>query len=69
MNWHEKSNNSDLFYCVNNECNVITFRLSNLQNNDCPKCKMSGAIVRTAKLLNLGIRDESPKKQEPNPAA
>ena len=53
-NWHLKSRDKDLLFCVNDECNVITFveTMANL----CPKCHEPGSLVRSASILPLGIR-------------
>ncbi len=68
MSWHGKSENSDLFFCVNVDCNIITFRIGGLGTNLCPKCNIQGALVRTASILQLGIPNESPAIKE-TPAA
>lgn len=46
MNWRDKSKDSDLFFCVKEECLVITFRPGPLGRNVCPKCFTPGSIVR-----------------------
>jgi hypothetical protein len=53
-NWHLKSKDVDLLFCVTEDCNVITFRESIA--NLCPKCHAPGSLVRSAKVLPLGIR-------------
>ena len=51
--WHLKSKDADLLFCVNQECNVITFRET--MRGECPKCHMPGSLVRSASILPKGI--------------
>lgn len=69
MNWSDKSKTSDLFFCTNIECRVITFRHGPIRENECPKCHELGALVRNATLLDKGIRSESPKQSPIGDAA
>jgi len=64
MSWSDKSKDSDLFFCVTNDCNVITFRPGPLGRNVCPKCWVPGSVVRSQAMLSKGIRSESVVKQE-----
>ena len=65
--WHEKSANRDLFFCTNFECDVITFRerIQSPYPNDCPKCFISGALVRESSSINrTALIDEGKIKGE-----
>ena len=53
MSWREKSMHSDLFFCTNVDCNVITFRPGPLGNNACPKCHQLGSVVRHRQTLSI----------------
>lgn len=65
-NWDQKTRNYDLFYCLNIDCNVITFRTGPVYENECPKCHTLGSIVRTARVLPLGIPQVMPVLDSPN---
>jgi len=64
MRWHEKSRSSDVMFCNNRICNVLTFR--NANTPICPSCSLPGSKVRDAKMIILkrGIRSEDQAKQE-----
>ena len=69
MSWREKSMHSDLFFCTNVDCNVITFRPGPLGKNACPKCFQLGSVVRHANTLSLqdaiqAGKDASRKSEE-----
>jgi hypothetical protein len=61
--WQDKSSNSDVFFCTDPSCNVLTFRPGPSGRNVCPKCWTLGALCRSARLLTLTIADKANRDQ------